>query len=608
MNRWRRLVAAGALLLLLLLAPSGGAQVLPLPPRPADAPGGAEFAQSLIPLDLATREIRIGEQIRRGNAPEFLRHLVPLQLESVTGGQTNRATCLVTPDYLAVGSDVDYFLTPLTPGTAQRIADFLHCSLPTRKLVDEIFRNATVKLTPSPIPPSAAMTTVPVFLAHNQTVLTQRREQFAHHPLGELVAGHKKDVVLFAQLGARPGKVGIYGWHQPDGHAIQPLYTGHAGTWADYSHGVRLVQLSVTVNGQPTTLPEALANPNLAPLFSDEGVVPVARYATNAAPVARLIAPRTNQPSPLTIRLEDFHPAAFGEREVEYHLEPEVTVRINAPGNFDPAKPLDLILFTLPNGNTIDQTIGHTLAPGDDWHYDIQHIGAQTRFVRERLADRNLVVVYLEAGGRSWPAWRKRHADQPRRIPEMVNSIQAIFTNAATSLTLSGHSGGGSFIFGYLNGVDRLPDQLTRIAFLDSNYAFDPAQGHTTKLAQWLQYSDRHRLIVLAYNDAVALLNGTNFVSAAGGTWGRSHMMIGELGKQFAFTSQTNAGLQSYSALGGRIAFFLKENPQQEIFHTVQVERNGFIHCLLLGTPFENRDYDYFGPRAYTRWIAARSE
>ena len=463
MNKWRRLLATGALFLLALLAPGGSAQVLPLPPRPADAPGGAEFAQSLIPLDLVTREIRIREEIMRGNVPEFLRHLVPLKLESVVAGQTNRATCFVAPDYLAVGSDTDYFLTPLTPGTAQRIADSLQCSLPTRKLVDAIFRNATVKLPPSPIPLSATMTTVPIFLTHNQTVVAQRREQLAQHPFGELVAGHKKDVVLFAQLGSRPGKVGIYGWHQPDGHPIQPLYTGHADTWADYSHGIRLVQLSVTVNGHASSLPEALTNPDLASLFSDEGVVAVARYATNATPVAPVKATTTNQPTPLSIRLEDFHPGAFGEREIEFHLEPEVSVRINVPGNFDPAKPLDLIFFTLPNGNTIDQTIGRTLATGDDWHYDIQHIGAQTRFVRERLTDRNVVVVYLEAGGRSWPAWRKRHADQPRRIPEIVSTSQALFTNAVTTLTLSGHSGGGSFIFGYLNGMDRLPDHLTRI-------------------------------------------------------------------------------------------------------------------------------------------------
>jgi hypothetical protein len=47
----------------------------------------------------------------------------------------------------------------------------------------------------------------------------------------------------------------------------------------------------------------------------------------------------------------------------------------------------------------------------------------------------------------------------------------------------------------------------------------------------------------------------------------------------------------------------LKENPERKILHTVQVERNGFIHALVTGTPNENRGYEYYGERAYARWI-----
>ena len=49
--------------------------------------------------------------------------------------------------------------------------------------------------------------------------------------------------------------------------------------------------------------------------------------------------------------------------------------------------------------------MGRTLAEGMDWHFDIQHTGAQTRALRaRRLA--NAIVVYLEADTKSWPAWR----------------------------------------------------------------------------------------------------------------------------------------------------------------------------------------------------------
>ena len=95
---------------------------------------------------------------------------------------------------------------PLSPIMAQKVADLVHCSLPTRKMVDDIYHVATVKLVPSPIPPGPAMGTVPVFIQHNETVMKQRQEQLHDHPLGALVAGHKKDVVISNKLAATPGK------------------------------------------------------------------------------------------------------------------------------------------------------------------------------------------------------------------------------------------------------------------------------------------------------------------------------------------------------------------------------------------------------------------
>jgi hypothetical protein len=169
---------------------------------------------------------------------------------------------------------------------------------------------------------------------------------------------------------------------------------------------------------------------------------------------------------------------------------------------------------------------------------------------------------------------------------------------------LAGHSGGGSFLFGYLNSVENIPVEIERIAFLDSNYAYDAARGHAEKLAHWLAASENHYLTVLAYDDASALLNGKPFVSADGGTWGRSHAMLKDLGTRFAFTSRTNSnGLEVYSAQSGHVQFLLKENPAREVLHTVQVERNGFIHCMVAGTAEEGRGYEYFGPRAYAQWI-----
>jgi hypothetical protein len=47
-----------------------------------------------------------------------------------------------------------------------------------------------------------------------------------------------------------------------------------------------------------------------------------------------------------------------------------------------------LILYALPNGNTTAQTMGKKIQPGDDWHFDIQHIKAQTEFLRGKLKEK----------------------------------------------------------------------------------------------------------------------------------------------------------------------------------------------------------------------------
>ncbi len=309
-----------------------------------------------------------------------------------------------------------------------------------------------------------------------------------------------------------------------------------------------------------------------------------------------------DQPLPAAAVFEDS--ASFGERVAQFTIEPEVRVHVNAPAEAEMAsgRPVQLILYALPNGNTTEQTIGRTLKPGDDWHFDIQHIGAQTRFLRELVTNRTIVIAYLEAESKSWPAWRRKHGDDG--IPGIIGRIEGLFPAQPLEVVLTGHSGGGSFTFGYLNCVDCIPDDITRIAFLDSNYAYDAERAHDAKLLAWLEASPTHYLCVLAYHDSIALLDGKTFVSANGGTWGRSHAMLEDLGRKLSFDSRTNAaGLGMHSALDGRVQFLLKENPDRKILHTVQVERNGFIHAMVMGTPLENRGYEYFGERAYTNWI-----
>lgn len=580
------------------------ARQLALPVRPADAPAGTAFSQRIASLDFTNREHEIYAQVLAGNVPEFYRKFCAVNVTNSFDGAQHTATFFVAPDYLAVGSDDDYFFTPMTPVVAQRIADRLCCLLPTRKIVNDIHAAAAVKLAPQPIPPGPEMITVPVFAEHNALVRMQRLAKLADYPLGALVSGDKKDIVVTPRLTNSPGRVAIYGWHQTNGLPIQPLYLGHTDAWADYSHGVRLVLNQLLVDGQSTTATVVLADPKLAGLLSDEGVITNPRYATNSLPKYPLamqkvlVSSRTNSPKTgVMVCTTNIH---FGERDLNFGLEPEVRIRMNLPATFATNQPTLLILYALPNGNSIEQTFGKKLQPGDDWHYNIQHIGAQTRFLRERIKDCTVVVAYLEAAMKSWPTWRKNHEDD--LIPQIVSAVKQRLPVAPVETVLTGHSGGGSFTFGYLNAVKEIPPDVVRIAFLDSNYAYSRS-NHLAKLVAWLKSGERARLCVLAYDDANALLEGKSFVSAAGGTWGKSHAMLADFGASFDFTQRMQGEVEVQSALAGRIQFLLKANPERKIYHTVQVERNGFIHTLLSGTPAEGQGYEYFGARAYERWI-----
>ncbi|MCX8009639.1 MAG: hypothetical protein N3A61_00670, partial [Ignavibacteria bacterium] len=269
---------------------------------------------------------------------------------------------------------------------------------------------------------------------------------------------------------------------------------------------------------------------------------------------------------------------------------------------FNPTLPTGIAFYALPNGNTIEHTIGKTIKSGDDWHYGIQHIGAQTRFLRQRITDYNLVTVYLETEQKSWPSWRSKYSNNAQIIKNIVDTIKTIFSAYNPFIILTGHSGGGSFTFGYLNSVTSIPMDVQRISFLDSDYNYDNA-AYGKKLVDWINSSPNHYLSVIAYNDSVALYNGKPVVSPAGGTWYRSRMMAAFMANYFSFTTEIDTQFIKYTALNGRVKFILKQNPHREILHTIQVELNGYIQGMVSGTALENSGYVYCSQRAYSNFL-----
>lgn len=244
--------------------------ILDLPSSSGNSYSVTELIQLLTPLGLREREDIIYSEILSGNIPSFLRQLTPISLDKELNGLSYSLSFYVTPDYMALGSNDDYFIIPMTPIIAQNIANSLGLSLITKKMVDHIWQHSELKLAPIPIPPSPDMITIPVFADHNEIISAQRLEALDFFPLGSLVAGHKKDVVISNQILDNLNKVVIYGWHQSNGQAIQPLYSGHVNWYADYSHGIRFALDKCILNGEVKKLSDILKDPDLYHLLSDE--------------------------------------------------------------------------------------------------------------------------------------------------------------------------------------------------------------------------------------------------------------------------------------------------------------------------------------------------
>ncbi|MES2881525.1 MAG: hypothetical protein V4676_05205 [Bacteroidota bacterium] len=206
------------------------------------------------------------EQILSGNMPSFLKKFTPIHVfifDSTSNKKIN-ATFFVLPDYLSVGTQDDWARVPLTPMAAQKIADSFNCFLPTKKMVDDIYNAAVVKL--EPVPMFAFRDSTPTMYQHHLIIEGQRKGQ------KRLIAGIKKDVVVSGKIlkDNKPNRVAIYGWHQLNAKPIQPLYTGHVNWYVDYSHGIRLVFQQIKVDRKWMDYTDVLQNEKLHALICNE--------------------------------------------------------------------------------------------------------------------------------------------------------------------------------------------------------------------------------------------------------------------------------------------------------------------------------------------------
>ena len=244
-----------------------------IPARQPDAITGSEFAGAVAGMTGRQRELAIVEQLLQGNIPEFLRKLKPVHFQyQPADSKAVSATIFVMPDYLAIGSDQDFMRFPMNHFAAATAANRFGFILPTKKMVDTIYAQSALRLKPKPMRPGARMRSTAYYRSHNDSIDHQLESLGGTY--GQLVAGHKKDVVLTNRLGCDPKRVAIYGWHRKEGAPIQPLSTVHVASYADYSHGTRLVSDQVLINGERRSVYEVLKDHRLSKVFSDEGCIP----------------------------------------------------------------------------------------------------------------------------------------------------------------------------------------------------------------------------------------------------------------------------------------------------------------------------------------------
>jgi hypothetical protein len=309
-----------------------------------------------------------------------------------------------------------------------------------------------------------------------------------------------------------------------------------------------------------------------------------------ALPVAAAVAT-----APATQPAERFHWATFVSG---------VRLCVVWPGAIDPTKPTLLVLYATPNGNTIEQTLGCATAPSLDWRYDIQHVAAQVRRLRQVDREHNIVLAVTQAPGLSWPAFRQSHPDDAGQIIQAVVNQASVLPGKPPQIVLTGHSGGGSFIFGYLNAHEVIPPSITRIAFLDANYSYDDPT-HGPKLHGWLTADASHHLIVIAYDDREITLNGKKVLGPTGGTFRATERMIQRFKNERDWAQTTEGPFVHSTALAGQLHFFIHKNPENKILHTALVgEMNGLLQALTLGTRAEHAWGSFGGPRAYVECIS----
>jgi hypothetical protein len=167
-------------------------------------------------------------------------------------------------DYVSIGDDEGWLRVPMYPATAQAIADLYDARLPSSPMVQAIYEQCGVPLWSHSF--GSPRDGIDKAVASHDAIESDRGQ------LWGLVAGHKKDIVVTARR--QEDRLVIFGWWDRKGKRIQEENrSDHSVFYKDYSHGVRLIQRAVIVDGKTMELDEVMRNEKLCGLVSSRGPI-----------------------------------------------------------------------------------------------------------------------------------------------------------------------------------------------------------------------------------------------------------------------------------------------------------------------------------------------
>lgn len=206
------------------------------------------------------------------------KNLTPVTIDGPGG---TKITYKVMPDYLMI----DGIRVPMTPVTAQKIANYFGMSLPTEKMSKQIYEAADTKVRAPPLSGTGYVSPIDGKRYSPQDVVKGRigesdaafyyskmtDQEIAKRDGYGLIGGHGKEITE-PREGASVKDVSFGGWQGSAGDPLQPYtyaHKGQAGAHTEYALNTRLVGSDVTVtlpDGKviTTTMEKLRSNPNLA--------------------------------------------------------------------------------------------------------------------------------------------------------------------------------------------------------------------------------------------------------------------------------------------------------------------------------------------------------